>query len=162
MEPAACPSLTRGRYAYDFGDTGRMTPLVKMHTLGATFIPPGFHAGGLRYHGMAPLVSHLKALDLIEARAVRQTEAFAAGVEFARSEGIVPAPEANHAVRGAIDEALRCREDGISRAIVFNLSGHGHFDMQAYAEYFAGRLTDQEYAEADLSAALAQLPAVPG
>jgi tryptophan synthase beta chain len=162
MEPAACPSLTRGRYAYDFGDTGRMTPLVKMHTLGATFIPPGFHAGGLRYHGMAPLVSHLKALDLIEARAIRQTEAFAAGVQFARAEGIVPAPEANHAVRGAIDEALQCREDGISRAIVFNLSGHGHFDMQAYAEYFAGRLTDQEYAEADLAAALAELPAVPG
>jgi tryptophan synthase beta chain len=162
VEPAACPSLTRGRYAYDFGDTGRMTPLVKMHTLGAAFIPPSFHAGGLRYHGMAPLVSHLKELGLIEARAARQNECFAAGVEFARAEGIVPAPEANHAVRAAIDEALRCREEGISRAILFNLSGHGHFDMQAYSEYFAGRLTDQQYDEGTLAESLAGLPAVAG
>src|SRR5262245_6593078 len=112
VEPAACPSLTRGRYAYDFGDTGHLTPLVKMHTLGSTFIPPGFHAGGLRYHGMAPMVSHLKELGLIEARAYRQTEVFEAGVRFARAEGILPAPEANHAVKAAIDEALRCREEG--------------------------------------------------
>jgi tryptophan synthase beta chain len=162
VEPAACPSLTRGRYAYDFGDTGGMTPLVKMHTLGAAFIPPSFHAGGLRYHGMAPLVSHLKELGLIEARAARQIECFAAGVEFARAEGIVPAPEANHAVRAAIDEALRCREEGISRAILFNLSGHGHFDMQAYSEYFAGRLTDQQYDEDKLAESLAGLPTVAG
>ena len=162
VEPAACPSLTRGRYAYDFGDTGGMTPLVKMHTLGAAFIPPSFHAGGLRYHGMAPLVSHLKELGLIEARAARQIECFAAGVEFARAEGIVPAPEANHAVRAAIDEALRCREEGISRAILFNLSGHGHFDMQAYSEYFAGRLTDQQYDEDKLAESLAGLPTLAG
>ena len=113
VEPAACPSLTRGKYAYDFGDTGHLTPLVKMHTLGSTFIPPGFHAGGLRYHGMAPLVSHIKELGLIEAKAYHQTTCFEAGVFFARNEGIVPAPEANHAVKGAIDEALKCKEDGV-------------------------------------------------
>jgi tryptophan synthase beta chain len=162
VEPAACPSLTRGRYAYDFGDTGRMTPLAKMHTLGSAFVPPGFHAGGLRYHGMSPLVSHLKELGLIEARAPRQTECFEAGVQFARSEGIVPAPEANHAVKGAIDEAVRCREEGVSRAILFNLCGHGHFDMQAYTDFFAGKLTDQAYDESDLAMALAGLPSVPG
>ena len=161
VEPAACPSLTRGKYAYDFGDTGHMTPLAKMHTLGSTFMPPGFHAGGLRYHGMAPLVSHLKQLGLIEARAARQRECFEAGVTFARAEGIVPAPEANHAIRGAIDEAIRCREEGVSRAILFNLCGHGHFDMQAYTDYFGGKLTDQEYDEAELAMALAGLPAVP-
>ena len=160
VEPAACPSLTRGRYAYDFGDTGHMTPLAKMHTLGSTFMPPGFHAGGLRYHGMAPLVSHVKELGLIEARAYHQTQCFEAGVQFARSEGIVPAPEANHAVKGAIDEAIRCREEGVSRAILFNLCGHGHFDMQAYMDYFAGRLGDQEYDERELAMALAGLPSV--
>jgi tryptophan synthase beta chain len=160
VEPAACPSLTRGTYAYDFGDTGRLTPLVKMHTLGSAFIPPGFHAGGLRYHGMAPMVSHLKALDLIEARAYTQMPCFEAGVLFARTEGILPAPEANHAVRGAIDEALRCREEGTSRVILFNLCGHGHFDMQAYIDYFSGALTDQSYDEADLALALAGLPAM--
>ncbi|MBI3674094.1 MAG: TrpB-like pyridoxal phosphate-dependent enzyme [Rhizobiales bacterium] len=159
-EPAACPSLTRGRYAYDFGDTSHMTPLVKMHTLGSTFMPPGFHAGGLRYHGMAPLVSHLSELGLIEAKAYHQTACFQAGVEFARAEGIVPAPEANHAVRGAIDEALRCKLEGKSRVILFNLCGHGHFDMQAYTDYFAGKLTDQTYDEAELAMALAGLPAV--
>jgi len=160
VEPAACPSLTRGRYAYDFGDTGHMTPLTKMHTLGSTFIPPGFHAGGLRYHGMAPLVSHIKELGLIDARAYQQIQCFEAGVLFARHEGIVPAPEANHAVRGAIDEAIRCREEGTSRAILFNLCGHGHFDMQAYMDYFAGKLTDQEYDESELAMALAGLPSV--
>ena len=158
VEPAACPSLTRGTYAYDFGDTGHLTPLVKMHTLGSTFVPPGFHAGGLRYHGMAPMVSHLKALDLIEARAYAQRPCFEAGVQFARTEGILPAPEANHAVRATIDEAIRCREEGVSRAILFNLCGHGHFDMQAYMDYFAGALTDQSYDEADLALALAGLP----
>ncbi len=160
VEPAACPSLTRGRYAYDFGDTGQMTPLVKMHTLGSSFIPPGFHAGGLRYHGMAPLVSHVRELGLIDAVAHVQTECFAAGVQFARHEGIVPAPEANHAVKEAIDEAVRCREEGQSRAILFNLCGHGHFDMQAYTDYFAGRLTDASYDERELAMALAGLPSV--
>jgi tryptophan synthase beta chain len=161
VEPAACPSLTRGRYAYDFGDTGHMTPLAKMHTLGSTFMPPGFHAGGLRYHGMAPLVSHVKELGLIEARAYTQVSCFEAGVLFARNEGIVPAPEANHAVKGAIDEALRCKEEGTSKAILFNLCGHGHFDMQAYTDYFAGKLTDQQYDEKELAMALAGLPSVP-
>ncbi len=160
VEPAACPSLTRGKYAYDFGDTGHLTPLVKMHTLGSTFIPPGFHAGGLRYHGMAPLVSHVKQLGLIEARAYHQTACFEAGVFFARHEGIVPAPEANHAVKGAIDEALRCKEEGVSRAILFNLCGHGHFDMQAYADYFAGKLVDHDYDEQELAMALSGLPSV--
>ena len=161
VEPAACPSLTRGRYAYDFGDTGHMTPLTKMHTLGSAFMPPGFHAGGLRYHGMAPLVSHVKELGLIEARAYHQKQCFEAGVFFARQEGIVPAPEANHAVKGAIDEAMRCREDGVSRAILFNLCGHGHFDMQAYTDYFADKLIDNDYDERELAMALAGLPSVP-
>jgi tryptophan synthase beta chain len=161
VEPAACPSLTRGRYAYDFGDTGHLTPLVKMHTLGSTFTPPPFHAGGLRYHGMAPLVSHCLHLGLIEAKAYRQTEVFSAGVQFARAEGIIPAPEANHAVKGAIDEALRCRDEGTPRTILFNLCGHGHFDMQAYTDYFAGKLVDQQYEEQELAMALAGLPSVP-
>ncbi|MCC7219810.1 MAG: TrpB-like pyridoxal phosphate-dependent enzyme [Candidatus Contendobacter sp.] len=160
VEPAACPSLTRGPYAYDFGDTAHLTPLTKMHTLGSAFTPPGFHAGGLRYHGMAPLVSHVKQLGLIEARAYPQLSCFEAGVLLARTEGILPAPEANHAIRGAIDEALRCKEEGVSRAILFNLCGHGHFDMQAYMDYFAGKLTDQSYDEAELAMALAGLPAV--
>jgi tryptophan synthase beta chain len=160
VEPAACPSLTRGRYAYDFGDTAHLTPLTKMHTLGSTFTPPGFHAGGLRYHGMAPLVSHLKELGLIEAVAYHQNPCFEAGVMFARAEGIVPAPEANHAVKGAIDEALKCKAEGKSRTILFNLSGHGHFDMQAYIDYFGGKLVDQNYDEAELANALAGLPSV--
>ncbi|MEW5862613.1 MAG: TrpB-like pyridoxal phosphate-dependent enzyme [Pseudomonadota bacterium] len=160
VEPAACPSLTRGKYAYDFGDTGHLTPLVKMHTLGSTFVPPPFHAGGLRYHGMAPLVSHCQELKLIESRAYTQTEVFSAGVQFARAEGIVPAPEANHAVKAAIDEALRCKLEGTPRTILFNLCGHGHFDMQAYMDYFAGKLTDQQYDEKELAMALAGLPSV--
>ncbi len=161
-EPAACPTLTRGKYAYDFGDTGQMTPLVKMHTLGSSFVPPGFHAGGLRYHGMSSLVSHLKELSLIEAAAFQQTECFEAGVQFARSEGIVPAPEATHAVRGAINEALKCKEEGTSRNILFCLSGHGHFDMAAYTEYFSGALEDKHYDEAALEKALSLLPQVAG
>jgi tryptophan synthase beta chain len=160
VEPAACPSLTRGRYAYDFGDTAHLTPLAKMHTLGSTFTPPGFHAGGLRYHGMAPLVSHLKELGLIEAKAYHQTRCFEAGVQFARTEGIVPAPESNHAVAAVIDEALAAKAEGRSRVILFNLSGHGHFDMQAYSDYFAGKLTDQDHDEGELASALAGLPAV--
>ena len=160
VEPAACPSLTRGQYAYDFGDTAHLTPLTKMHTLGSTFTPPGFHAGGLRYHGMAPLVSHIKQLGLIEAVAYHQTTCFDAGVMFARAEGILPAPEANHAVKGAIDEALKCKAEGKSRTILFNLCGHGHFDMQAYIDYFGGKLQDLEYDEAELAMALAGLPSV--
>jgi tryptophan synthase beta chain len=157
-EPAACPSLTRGRYAYDFLDSGQMGPMVKMHTLGSKFMPPGFHAGGLRFHGMAPLVSHLKELGLIEAVALRQKECFEAGVMFAQCEGIVPAPEANHAVRAAIDEALKCKQEGTARTILFNLSGHGNFDMQAYADYFAGKLEDRDLDQAVLDAAFAELP----
>jgi len=161
VEPAACPSLTRGKYAYDFGDTAHLTPLAKMYTLGSTFVPPGFHAGGLRYHGMAPLVSHLKELNLLEAVAYDQVACFEAGVLFARSEGIVPAPEANHAVKGAIVEALRCKAEGKSKVILFNLCGHGHFDMSAYSTYFAGKLTDQAYDEAELAMALAGFTSVP-
>ncbi len=160
VEPAACPSLTKGRYAYDYGDTAHLSPIVKMHTLGSAFTPPGFHAGGLRYHGMAPLVSHLKELGLIEAVAYPQTKVFEAGLLFARAEGILPAPEANHAVRGAIDEALRCKEEGVSRAILFNLCGHGHFDMAAYTEYAAGKLTDLSYSENELAMALSGLPSM--
>ncbi|TAK47568.1 MAG: TrpB-like pyridoxal phosphate-dependent enzyme [Xanthobacteraceae bacterium] len=159
-EPAACPTLTRGRYAYDFGDTSHLTPLVKMHTLGSTFMPPGFHAGGLRYHGMAPLVSHIKELGLIEAQAFRQVACFEAGVTFARAEGIVPAPESTHAIRCAIDEALRAKQAGTTPTILFGLSGHGHFDMQAYTDYFAGKLEDRDYDDAALQRALGDLPQV--
>ncbi len=160
VEPAACPSLTKGRYTYDFGDTGRLTPLVKMHTLGSSFVPSGIHAGGLRYHGMAPLVSHLHQLGHLEAIALQQLETFAAGIQFARTEGIIPAPEANHAVAGAIREALRCKEEGVSKTILFNLCGHGHFDMQAYTDFQAGRLKDFEYSEEEVAMALASLPSV--
>ena len=160
VEPAACPSLTRGKYAYDFGDTGHLTPLTRMHTLGSKFTPPGFHAGGLRYHGMAPLVSHLKELGLIDAKAYHQTRCFEAGVQFARTEGIVPAPESTHAAAAAIDEALEAKAEGRGRVILFNLSGHGHFDMQAYTDYFAGKLADQEFDTDELAAALAELPQV--
>ena len=160
VEPASCPTLTKGRYAYDFGDTGHLTPLVKMHTLGSTFVPPGFHAGGLRYHGMAPMVSHVMELGLMEARAYQQLECFAAGVQFARTEGIVPAPESTHAVKAAIDEALRCKAEGRSETILFNLSGHGHFDMQAYTDYFAGKLQDIPFDEAPMVKALEDLPKV--
>lgn len=159
-EPAACPSLTRGKYAYDFGDTSHMTPLVKMHTLGSTFMPPGFHAGGLRYHGMAPMVSHLKELGLIEAEAYTQNACFEAGMLFARTEGIVPAPESTHAVRGAVNAALKAKEEGTSPVILFGLSGHGHFDMQAYMDYQAGKLEDKMYDQSALDAALAELPKI--
>lgn len=160
VEPAACPTLTKGLYAYDFGDTAHLTPLVKMYTLGSTFVPPGFHAGGLRYHGMAPLISHLTKLGYINPRAFHQTECFAAGIEFAKAEGIIPAPEANHAVKGAIEEALKCKEEGVSRSILFNLCGHGHFDMQAYRDYMDGKLVDQVYDESELAMALSGLPSV--
>jgi tryptophan synthase beta chain len=160
VEPSACPTLTRGLYAYDFGDTAHLTPLVKMHTLGSNFVPPGFHAGGLRYHGMAPLISHIARLGYIKSRAYQQLTCFEAGLQFARAEGILPAPEANHAVRGAIDEAINCREEGVSRCILFNLCGHGHFDMQAYRDYMDGKLVDQEYDESEIAMALAGLPSV--
>lgn len=159
-EPAACPTLTRGRYAYDFGDTAGTTPLLRMHTLGSGFVPPPVHAGGLRYHGMAPLVSLALELGLIEARAYTQTRCFEAGVTFARCEGIVPAPESTHALAGAIEEALDAKEKGEERVILLNLSGHGHFDMQAYADYFAGRLQDFELDEDTLRRAMEALPRV--
>lgn len=155
VEPTACPTLTRGEFTYDYGDSAHLTPLTRMHTLGSGFRPPGFHAGGLRYHGMAPQVSHLKHLDLIEARSYDQLTCFSAGLMFARAEGIIPAPEANHAVRAVIDEAVACRERGESRAILFNLCGHGNFDMQAYDDYLAGRLTDLGEADIEQSMALA-------
>ena len=160
VEPVACPSLTRGKYAYDFGDTAHLTPLTKMHTLGSTFTPPGFHAGGLRYHGMAPLVSHVKELGLMEAVAYGQAECFAAGVLFARHEGIVPAPESTHAIKGAIEEALRCKREGKAETILFCLSGHGHFDMTAYTKYLEGQLKDESYDEKELGQALSVLPVV--
>jgi tryptophan synthase beta chain len=160
VEPAACPTLTKGKYTYDFGDTAHLTPLVKMHTLGNSFIPEGIHSGGLRYHGMAPLLSHIVELGLIECRAEKQLGCFAAGITFARAEGILPAPEANHAVKGAIDEALRCKEEGVSKTILFNLCGHGHFDMQAYTDYQAGLLRDTEYNVQELEMALLGLPVI--
>ncbi|WP_290653271.1 TrpB-like pyridoxal phosphate-dependent enzyme [Aquisalimonas sp.] len=160
VEPAACPTLTKGRFAYDYGDTAHLTPLTKMHTLGSGFVPPGFHAGGLRYHGMAPQISHLADLGLIQPRAYEQLECFAAGLQFARAEGIIPAPEANHAVKATIDEAMRCKESGQSKAILFNLCGHGNFDMQAYTDYLGGKLKDHEYAESEVAIALAGLPSI--
>lgn len=158
VEPANCPTLTKGKYAYDFGDVASLTPLVKMHTLGSNFVPPGFHAGGLRYHGMAPLVSQVAELGYARARSYPQLRCFEAGIEFAKAEGILPAPEANHAVAATIDEALRCKEEGKSEAILFNLSGHGNYDMQAYMDYKEGKLYDQEYSEEELAMALAGLP----
>ncbi|OFW62806.1 MAG: TrpB-like pyridoxal-phosphate dependent enzyme [Actinobacteria bacterium RBG_16_67_15] len=158
VEPTAAPSLTRGTYAFDFGDTGKMTPLVRMHTLGSDFVPAPIHAGGLRYHGMAPLVSLLKDHGDIEARAVQQGAAFGAAVTFARNEGILPAPEAAHAIRVAIDEALAAKASGEKKVILFNLSGHGHFDLSAYEKHLAGTLEDYEYVPDEK--ALAGLPKV--
>ena len=159
-EPTACPSLTKGVYAYDFGDTAQMTPLVKMYTLGHTFVPAGIHAGGLRYHGMAPLICALYDAGYIEAVAYHQNPVFEGAVQFARAEGIVPAPESAHAVRAAIDEAIKAREEGVSRCILFNLSGHGHFDLAAYDSYLGGELEDYEYPADAVQAALAHLPKV--
>jgi tryptophan synthase beta chain len=159
-EPAACPTLTRGRYAYDFGDTGQLTPLVKMHTLGHTFVPAGIHAGGLRYHGAAPLVSMLLDEGLIEATAIKQRAAFEAAVLFGRTEGIVPAPEPSHAIRVAIDEAMEAKEAGETRTILFNLCGHGFFDLSAYDSYLSGSMQDYEHPHTEIEAALAGLPSV--
>ncbi len=160
VEPANCPTLTKGKYAYDFGDTAHMTPLVKMHTLGSSFVPPGFHAGGLRYHGMAPLVSQVVHEGYVRPTAYHQTECFAAGVAFGKAEGILPAPEANHAVKSAIVEALKCKESGEEKTILFNLSGHGNYDMQAYMDFAQGKLRDEDYNEDELGLALAGLPKV--
>ena len=160
VEPAACPSLTRGVYTYDFGDTAGMTPLVKMHTLGHDFVPEAIHAGGLRYHGMSPLISHIYELGLMEAVAKGQNECFAAGVQFARTEGIVPAPEPTHALAGAVEEALRCKETGEEKVILTALCGHGHFDMAAYDRYLAGELVDYDYPEEAVADALTRLPQV--
>jgi tryptophan synthase beta chain len=159
-EPSSCPSLTKGVYAYDFGDTVGMTPLVKMHTLGHDFMPPGIHAGGLRYHGAAPLVSKLLEEKLIEAVAYPQRACFEAAVTFARSEGIIPAPESSHAIKAAIEEAKKADAEGKTRVILFNLSGHGHFDLAAYDQYLAGKLEDFEYPREAVEKSMANLPRI--
>jgi tryptophan synthase beta chain len=160
VEPAACPSLTKGEYRYDFGDTLGMTPLVKMHTLGHDFIPDPIHAGGLRYHGMAPLVSHLYELGLVEAEAIHQTECFDGAIKFARTEGIVPAPEPTHAIASAIREAMKCKETGEEKVILTALCGHGHFDMKSYDAYLAGQLVDYDYPEEKVAAAMERVPVI--
>jgi tryptophan synthase beta chain len=161
VEPAACPSLTKGVYAYDFGDTAGMTPLMKMHTLGHDFVPDPIHAGGLRYHGMSPLISHVYELGLIEAVAKTQRECFEAGVRFARTEGIVPAPEPTHAIAACIEEALRCKETGEDKVILTALCGHGHLDLAAYGTFLAGEMVDRELSDEAVAAAVAALPPVP-
>src|SRR3954453_341460 len=160
-EPAACPTLTQGVYRYDYGDTAGLTPLMPMYTLGHDFVPPPVHAGGLRYHGDSPIVSALVKAGLVEARAYRQSETFEAAVRFARTEGIIPAPEPAHAIRAVIEEADAATEAGDERVILFNLCGHGHFDLAAYDAYLAGTLEDPEFSEADMDAALAALPEAP-
>jgi len=160
VEPTSCPTLTRGPYHYDYGDEAGMTPLLKMFTLGHGFIPPPVHAGGLRYHGMAPIICHLLNLGLVEARAVYQLGTFQAGVDFARSEGIISAPESNHAIRATIDEAIKCRESGEAKTILFTLSGHGHVDMAAYQAYFDGKLKDYDFPEDKIKEALHELPKI--
>ncbi|MTD15392.1 TrpB-like pyridoxal phosphate-dependent enzyme [Nakamurella sp. YIM 132087] len=160
VEPASCPSLTRGEYRYDFGDTAGFTPLLKMHTLGHDFVPDPIHAGGLRYHGMAPLISHIYELGLMEALSIEQTECFAAAVQFARTEGIVPAPEPTHALAATIREALACKESGEEKVIVTALCGHGMLDMAAYDAYLQGRMTDLELTDDRLAAALATVPSL--
>jgi len=154
VEPEAAPSMTRGRYAYDYGDTAKMAPMVKMYTLGHDFIPEPIHAGGLRYHGMSPQVSLLKHEGFIEARSVHQRPCFEAGIQFARTEGLIPAPESTHAIRAAIDEALECKKTGEKKVILFNLSGHGYFDMTSYQRYLEGKLEDYEYPAAEVNHAL--------
>jgi tryptophan synthase beta chain len=161
VEPASCPSLTRGVYAYDFGDTAGMTPLLKMHTLGHGFVPDPIHAGGLRYHGMSPLLSHVYELGLIEALALPQTECFSAAVQFARTEGILPAPEPTHAIAACIREALAAKESGEETVILTALCGHGHFDLAAYDTFLSGRLVDEDVSDERFAEALESLPRVP-
>jgi len=161
VEPQACPTLTKGPYAYDFGDTAGMAPILKMYTLGHTFVPPPVHAGGLRYHGMAPIICHLYNLGLVEARAEHQKAVFEAGVQFARTEGIVTGPEPCHDLRVAIDEAIKCREAGEAKTILIAHSGHGHFDLAAYDEYLSGRMQDYAYPEDKVKEALTHLPKIP-
>jgi len=160
LEPTSCPTLTKGVYEFDFGDTAQMAPIARMYTLGHDFMPPGIHAGGLRYHGASPLVSQLVHAGVVEALAVPQIACFEAAVLFSRSEGIIPAPESSHAIRGAVDEAIRAREEGKERVILFNLSGHGHVDMAAYDAYFSGQLEDYEYPEEAIRESLQHLPKV--
>ncbi|MFB3776543.1 MAG: TrpB-like pyridoxal phosphate-dependent enzyme [Bryobacteraceae bacterium] len=159
VEPTACPTLTKGSFVYDFGDIAKMTPLLKMFTLGHDFVPPGIHAGGLRYHGAAPLASHLLHHGYLEARAYPQTPVFQAAVQFTQAEGILPAPESAHAIHAAIEEAIAAREEGHPRVIVFCLTGHGHFDLSAYDSYLSGKLQDYEYPDDEVARALAALPA---
>jgi tryptophan synthase beta chain len=160
VEPESCPTVTKGLYAYDFGDMVGMTPLLKMYTLGHTFVPPPIHAGGLRYHGMAPIICHLHRLGFIEAVAVPQTKVFEAGVQFARTEGIITGPEPCHDLRVAIDEAIKCREEGKSKTILIAHSGHGHFDLSAYDAYLSGKLKDFAYPEEEVRKAMLELPKV--
>lgn len=160
VEPSSCPTLTKGEFRYDFGDIAGLTPLLMMYTLGHDFVPPGIHAGGLRYHGESPLVSQLCHDGLIEARAYPQKTIFDSAILFARSEAIIPAPESAHAVKAAIDEALLCKEEGKAKTIFFNLSGHGNFDMQAYADYLSGKLEDYDYPEGKIKEALSKLPVI--
>ncbi|MDD5605242.1 MAG: TrpB-like pyridoxal phosphate-dependent enzyme [Dehalococcoidales bacterium] len=160
VEPESCPSLTKGLYAYDFGDVSGLTPLLKMYTLGSRFMPPPVHAGGLRYHGMSPLVTHLLKLGLIEARSVPQVATFEAGIQFARSEGYISAPETNHAIRAGIDEAIKCRESGEAKTILIGHSGHGHFDMVSYDSYLSGKLKDFAYPDDKVREALHHLPEI--
>jgi tryptophan synthase beta chain len=160
IEPTSCPTLSKGVYAFDYGDTAKMAPIAKMYTLGHDFMPPGIHAGGLRYHAASPLVSQLVHAGVAEARAVPQIACFEAAVLFSQSEGIIPAPESSHAIRGAIDEALKAKEEGKERVILFNLSGHGHVDMAAYDAYFSGQLEDYEYPEEAIRESLQHLPKV--
>ena len=163
VEPASCPSMTRGRYAYDFCDVGKVTPLAKMYTLGSGFIPSPGHAGGLRYHGMSPILSELYHAGLIdEARAVHQRSVFDAAVQFARVEGILPAPESSHAIRVAIDEAVKCRETGEQKNILFGLTGTGYFDLTAYMSYRDGSMQDRELTDEELEAGFAGIPSLPG
>jgi tryptophan synthase beta chain len=160
VEPTSCPTLTKGVYAYDYGDATGLTPLLKMHTLGHDFMPPGIHAGGLRYHGASPLVSQLVHEGLVEAVAIPQLETFEAGVQFARTEGIVPAPESTHAIAATIRAAKDCKKTGEPKVLLVNLSGHGHFDMGSYDRYFAGELTNFEYPKEAIQESLAHLPKV--
>jgi tryptophan synthase beta chain len=158
VEPASCPTLTKGRYVYDFGDTAGTTPMMRMYTLGHTFVPSGIHAGGLRYHGDSPIVSALVHEGFVEARAYAQNPTFEAGVLFARTEGIIPAPEVTHAIKATVDLALEAKEAGEERVILFNLCGHGHFDLSAYEQYLAGKLVDLEYSEEEIDRAVARIP----